>query len=50
MLLQYIINGLSMGSVYAIIVIGYNMVYGILELLNLHTEIKITGCLLLLRW
>jgi len=45
MLLQYIINGLSMGSVYAIIVIGYNMVYGILELLNFaHGDVYTIGC------
>lgn len=44
-LLQYIINGLSIGSVYAIIAIGYNMVYGILELLNFaHGDVYAVGC------
>ncbi|MGX8702574.1 branched-chain amino acid ABC transporter permease [Caproiciproducens sp.] len=47
MLLQYIINGLSIGSVYAIIAIGYNMVYGILELLNFaHGDVYAVGCFL----
>ena len=27
--IQYLVNGLSMGSVYAIIALGYTMVYGI---------------------
>ncbi|MGN0656331.1 MAG: branched-chain amino acid ABC transporter permease, partial [Ruminiclostridium sp.] len=32
--LNYIINGLSLGSVYAIIALGYTMVYGIAKMLN----------------
>ena len=31
---QQIINGLTLGSVYALIALGYSMVYGILQLLN----------------
>ncbi len=45
MFLQYLINGLSIGSVYALIAIGYNMVYGILELLNFaHGDVYAVGC------
>ncbi|MDI6870978.1 MAG: branched-chain amino acid ABC transporter permease [Bacillota bacterium] len=45
MFLQYVINGLSIGSVYALIAIGYNMVYGILELLNFaHGDVYAVGC------
>ena len=32
--LQYLINGISIGAVYAIIALGYTMVYGIAKLLN----------------
>lgn len=45
MFFQHIINGLSIGSVYALITIGYNMVYGILELLNFaHGDVYAVGC------
>lgn len=45
MFFQHIINGLSIGSVYALIAIGYNMVYGILELLNFaHGDVYAVGC------
>jgi len=45
MFLQYLINGISIGSVYALIAIGYNMVYGILELLNFaHGDVYAVGC------
>ena len=44
MLLQFIINGLSIGSVYALIAIGYNMIYGILNLLNFaHGDLYTIG-------
>jgi branched-chain amino acid transport system permease protein len=33
-LLQQLINGLSLGSLYALIAIGYTMVYGVLRLIN----------------
>jgi branched-chain amino acid transport system permease protein len=40
MFLQQLINGLTLGSVYALIALGYTMVYGILELINFaHGEI-----------
>jgi len=45
MFFQYLINGLSIGSVYALIAIGYNLVYGILELLNFaHGDVYAVGC------
>ena len=33
-ILSYLINGISLGSVYAIIALGYTMVYGIAKMLN----------------
>jgi len=39
-----VINGLTLGSTYALIALGYTMVYGILELINFaHSEIYMTG-------
>ena len=32
--LNYLINGISLGSIYAIIALGYTMVYGIAKMLN----------------
>lgn len=44
MFLQQIINGITLGSVYALIALGYSMVYGILELINFaHGEIYMLG-------
>lgn len=41
---QVVIDGLTLGAVYAVIAIGYTMVYGILELINFaHGEIFMTG-------
>jgi len=41
---QHIINGVSLGSVYALIAIGYSMVYGILQLINFaHGEVVMLG-------
>jgi branched-chain amino acid transport system permease protein len=43
-LLQQIINGLSLGSIYALIALGYTMVYGILRLINFaHGEVFMVG-------
>jgi branched-chain amino acid transport system permease protein len=40
MFLQQLINGLTIGAVYALIAVGYTMVYGIVELINFaHGEI-----------
>jgi len=33
-LLQQIVNGLVLGSIYALIALGYTMVYGILGIIN----------------
>ncbi len=47
MFFQQLINGLTLGSVYAIIALGYTMVYGILELINFaHGEIYMLGAYL----
>lgn len=44
--LQQLINGLVLGSVYALIALGYTMVYGILELINFaHGEIVMIGAM-----
>ena len=48
-LLQQIINGLVLGSVYALVALGYTMVYGILELINFaHGEIVMIGAMVAL--
>ena len=36
---QHIINGISLGSIYALIALGYTMVYGILQLINFKLSI-----------
>ncbi len=42
--LNYLINGLSLGSVYAIIALGYTMVYGIAKMLNFaHGDVIMIG-------
>lgn len=42
--LQQIINGLSVGSIYAVIALGYTMVYGIIRLINFaHGDIMMMG-------
>jgi branched-chain amino acid transport system permease protein len=42
--LQQILNGLSLGSIYALIALGYTMVYGILKLINFaHGEVFMIG-------
>ncbi len=42
--LSYFINGLSLGSIYAIIALGYTMVYGIARMLNFaHGDIIMVG-------
>ena len=43
-LLQQIINGLVLGSMYALIALGYTMVYGIIQLINFaHGEVLMIG-------
>lgn len=42
--LQHIINGLSLGSIYALIALGYTMVYGILQMINFaHSDVYMIG-------
>ena len=42
--INYLINGISLGSVYAIIALGYTMVYGIAKMLNFaHGDIIMVG-------
>ncbi len=52
--LQQLINGLSVGAIYALIALGYTMVYGILKLINFaHGEVFMVGAmssLLLATW
>ena len=42
--LSYLINGISLGSIYAIIALGYTMVYGIARMLNFaHGDVIMVG-------
>ena len=42
--LQQLINGISLGSIYALIALGYTMIYGILKLINFaHGDIYMLG-------
>lgn len=42
--LQQLVNGLTVGSIYALIALGYTMVYGILKLINFaHGDLAILG-------
>ena len=42
--LSYLISGISLGSIYAIIALGYTMVYGIAKMLNFaHGDIIMIG-------
>ncbi|ARU30293.1 branched-chain amino acid ABC transporter permease [Sulfuriferula sp. AH1] len=46
---QQLINGLVLGSVYALVALGYTMVYGILELINFaHGEVTMFGAMIAL--
>ena len=43
-LIQQLINGLSLGSIYALIALGYTMVYGIIQLINFaHGDVYMVG-------
>lgn len=47
MFTQQLINGLALGAVYALIALGYTMVYGILQLINFaHGEVYMCGAYL----
>ena len=44
--LQQIINGLVIGSMYALVALGYTMVYGIINLINFaHGEVLMVGAI-----
>ena len=43
-LVQQLINGVSLGSIYALIALGYTMIYGIIKLINFaHGDIYMVG-------
>jgi branched-chain amino acid transport system permease protein len=45
--LQQLINGISLGSIYALVALGYTMVYGVLRLINFaHGDIYMLGAFL----
>ena len=47
--LQQILNGLVLGSIYALIALGYTMVYGVLGIINFaHGEVLMFGALIAL--
>ena len=44
--IQQLINGLVVGSMYALVALGYTMVYGIINLINFaHGEVLMVGAL-----
>lgn len=46
-LIQQLINGLTLGSVYALVALGYTMVYGIIGLINFaHGDVVMVGAML----
>ena len=49
LILQQLVNGLILGSFYALVALGYSMVYGIIKLLNFaHGDIYMTGAFMCL--
>src|SRR5271165_5750665 len=47
--LQQFINGLSIGAIYALIAVGYTMVYGVLQLINFaHGDVFMVGAMVAL--
>ena len=46
---QQLLNGLTLGAIYALIALGYTMVYGVIRLINFaHGEVFIAGAYLAL--
>src|SRR5438045_4788203 len=44
--LQQLVNGLTAGSLYAVVALGYTMVYGIIQLINFaHGEVVMIGAM-----
>ena len=47
--LQQLLNGLSLGAIYALIALGYTMVYGVLRFINFaHGDVLMVGALVAL--
>ncbi|MDE2343402.1 MAG: branched-chain amino acid ABC transporter permease [Betaproteobacteria bacterium] len=47
--LQQLVNGLTLGSIYALVALGYTMVYGIMELINFaHGDVVMVGAMVAL--
>src|SRR5215472_18052054 len=45
--LQHIINGIATGTIYALVALGYTMVYGVLKLINFaHGDVMMVGTFL----
>ena len=45
-LIQQIVNGLVLGSMYALVALGYTMVYGVLNLINFaHGDVLMIGAM-----
>ena len=43
-LIQHLVNGLSLGTIYALVALGYTMVYGVLKLINFaHGDVYMVG-------
>ena len=43
-LIQHLVNGLSLGAIYALIALGYTMVFGVLQLINFaHGDVYMLG-------
>ena len=43
---QFLVSGLTVGSVYALVALGYTMVYGIIGLINFaHGEVVMIGAM-----
>lgn len=48
--IQQLVNGISVGSIYALIALGYTMVYGIIKLINFaHGDVFMLGLYRLFR-
>jgi branched-chain amino acid transport system permease protein len=44
---QHLINGIAAGTIYALVALGYTMVYGVLKLINFaHGDVMMVGCYL----
>ena len=44
--IQQLINGITLGAVYAMVALGYTMVYGIIQLINFaHGEVVMVGAM-----